>query len=342
MSRGFSVPGRRYGGPPEPSGKLWPNGELTLGYAPAGGLERADTVQEWADKVCSPLAWQCCATLTEDTREREKMRRGQAGLTSYGRRLLRNAVWFMQRRHTKGRLAFVTLTLPPMGYEEAWNVSSNWAQIVRVFYQRLGRFLERRGLPPQYAGCTELQPLRTATEEIPALHLHFVVVTKRRSERAWAVRPVEIREIWAAVVSPYLYGEKDWEACENVQAVRKDAGRYMSKYMAKGASWAKPVHHDSTGWTLPTAWYNISLVVKRWVKAAVRTDSELMLWIEGVWRAGLLGEFCHSWIDGSIEECAGPGPHWLCAVLKGEHVSSIIELWRLSRGNGTLREICQT
>lgn len=314
-------------GPMEPSGRLWPNGEFSIGYARAGGLERELTPSEYAQKWDGHLG----LSLPSNSHSRcdpGKPKRGTRGLTSHGKKVLRNAVWRMQRLYGKRCLSFVTLTLPDVTYEESWYISSNWSTIVRVFYQKLGRRLESRGLPGTYAGCTEMQPIRSGRDGHPALHLHFLVVGRRRPRGSWAIDPDEFREIWASVLEVYIGRPVDYDAVENVQMVRKDASSYMAKYVSKGCSMEEPPRSDETGWSLPTAWYNVSLRLRQWVLDQVRRSPGLMEAIEKECVSGTLVEFCHYLFAGEIEQMSGSGPHYWVGKLRGEAVRELTDYWR--------------
>ena len=50
-----NIPGVKVGGAIEPTGTLWPNGEFSVGYAPAGGAERRLSPSEYADRLTPPL-----------------------------------------------------------------------------------------------------------------------------------------------------------------------------------------------------------------------------------------------------------------------------------------------
>ncbi len=322
-----NIPGRRAGGAYEPCGKLWPNGEFSLGYAPCGGLERLESPKEYAEKWDAPLGLSMLSN-SHSPRDDGKPKRGTKGLTSHGRRLLRNSIWAMQRVHTKKRLAFVTLTLPKCSFEQAWMVSSDWSRIVRVFFQKLGRYMRSQGLPSTYAACTEMQTKRVDSEGHPALHLHIVLVTKRRSTEGWGIAPGEIRWLWASVLGPLLPDVEFWGAVENVQRVRRDAGAYMSKYMSKGVGVCSPPRSDETGWGLPTSWYSLSLHLRQWVIGRIRVSPALMGSIEMSCRDGTMAAMADYVHGGVLEGCPGEGPHYFVGKIKGEFMDLFVQMWR--------------
>lgn len=280
------IPGRFRGTASLPCGKVWPNGEFSYGYAPAGGRQPVERLVPESGEAWASLG-SSVPTNSHRFESEPRKPRGTGGLTSYGKKMIRCGAEFLQRRHGKGRIAFATLTLPSCTPEESWNVSTNWSQIVRVFFQRLGRFLGSRNLPTQYVACSEVQPKRGAREKHPALHLHFLVVTKRRGEKGWAITPSELRGHWKAVVSPYLSSKKDWSACEQLVAMKKDAGKYMSKYLSKGAKGLSEMPDPPDWANLPTSWYSLSMGIRRWVKDNTRSCPVLVWALERAVVGGL-------------------------------------------------------
>ena len=330
-----NIPGRQIGGAWAPTGRLWPDGQFSIGYAPSGGAELLETPAEYARKWDEPIGLSL-ASNSHNMRDDGKPRRGTKGMTAHGRKLLKNAVWRMQRLYGKRSLSFLTLTLPGLTYEESWNVSSQWSNIVRVFFQRLGRLLESKGLPTAYASCTELQPGRCEREGHPALHLHIVIVGRWRGRGAWACKPCEFRDCWAAVVQPYLFNQYCWDACENVQGIKKDVSAYLAKYLSKGISMNEPPRSDGTGWGLPTCWYNVSLKLRRWVLDNIRRSPELMELIETTVKSAGLDSVVHYFFAGEIEEMPGPGPHYYVGKFRGDFHRELIEIWKAGVLGGVL------
>lgn len=318
----------------EPAGALWPNGEFTVGYAPSGGMEREITPSEYAARWDSSLGLALAANSHTEP-DYGAPPRGTGGLTSYGRRLVRNAVEMLERAYGTKNLSFATMTLPTLEYEEYWNVSSNWSEVVRVFYQAVSRKLGAKLLPPFYVSVTELQPERTRREGVPALHVHFVFVGRRRGEKGWRMHPHELREMWKRSVERFCWSSVDWDACERVEAVRYTAAGYMSKYMSKGDTGDDNLRRDNTGWSLPTAWYNISLKLKQKINQKVRKHPELMDYIEREARVGVLEHYCDYFFAGVIEEMPGSGPHYFVGRLQKDAMDELISIWKASVLNGT-------
>lgn len=331
---GSVIPGRRVQAQLEASGSLWPNGEFSVGYAPGGGLEATECIaDEYGTGGDFPLDLAMLPNSHSDLEE-VGVRRGQGGLTSHGARMVRNCAEAMEGVFGAQNLTFATMTLPEMEYEDFWNVSSNWAEIVRVFYQRLGRFLEECGGSKAYCSVTELQPGRTRREGIPALHLHFIFQGRPRAGGNWFVRPDRARRYWADAVHLYCRRRYDFTHSENLQQVRDTAAGYLSKYMSKGGDLSSPIPDNPMGWTLPTSWCNISLKLKQYVKGRTYTSPEMMELVESMWRSGLLGEACDYFYEGVIEECVGPGPHFCIGRMKEGVFEDLKEIYRAQQLTG--------
>jgi hypothetical protein len=323
----ITLPERKVNPAVAPAGALWPNGEFTIGYSPGGCFEQELSVSEYLDRVLSPLGLSHPSNSHSDLLE-EKAKRGQKGLTSHGKRVLRNSVWRLQRLYGKKSLAFCTLTLPGCEFETAWDINSDWSRIVRVFFQKLGRHMEAAGLPKHYVSVTEIQPERSAGVEFPVLHLHFVIVTRYKHERSFRMAPGELRWIWASVVGPYFPDQEFWGAVENMQVIKRDAAAYMAKYFSKAQPPSIPVNDPERGWHFPTAWYNVSLSLRQWVQSNIRKDSRMLELIESAIRAGG-GEDCFYYCHGmNIDGMPGPGPHAYVGKLMPDLHKDLIEIWR--------------
>lgn len=187
--------------------------------------------------------------------------RGTHGLTSYARRMVRNACYLMEERYGKDRLGFLTLTVPPMSGEQAEELNTNWGEVLRVFFQRWDRKARAKGIIPHRIGVTEIQPKRAQATGFRWLHYHAVFLG-RKKKGSWWVTPSWVRKAWTSAIRsavPSFTGE----ACgENLQRVRRNPSAYLAKYMSKGGD------VDGRG-ALPTAWWNTSTVTRKWVKGLV-------------------------------------------------------------------------
>ena len=261
------------------TGRLWENGEFgvscikTIGMpnpeVPIYGPEQREH-QEWIHNCLQvhsagiTLDYYSQESIslesTSDPNSHREKKRGLNGISAYGRRLVRNAAFRLEKENGMARLSFVTLTLPNVSAGESRDIGRNWSQIVRVFIQKLRRRLQALGLPAEVLAVTEIQTKRTQRDGVLGLHLHMIFVGRHR-RTTWALMPKEISAFWQSVLAAYLYeptGDYDWRAVENVARVRKSASAYLGKYMSKGVSNVVAASEQFGEDAIPTAWYAIT------------------------------------------------------------------------------------
>ena len=262
----------------EVKGRVWPDGHFGVsvsrkGYEPR---KRPSLGQyRWIVGIGGVHIGLSSPSNSHSDNVRVRKPRGSGGLTTYGKRMVSSSGFLLEQRYGKSRLSFATLTCPSVSKDEGWLLSTNWAEIVRVFFQKLTRVLGRRGLPKLYCSVTELQPERSEREMHPALHLHFLFVG-RKAGGGWKIRPYELREMWKEVLGSYLDGERDYSAVENVARVKGDAAGYLAKYMSKGSSTDEFTEQIEGDVTLPKAWYNIAAAIKKKVKSRTIRNPEIL------------------------------------------------------------------
>ena len=198
-------------------------------------------------------------------------RRGQKGISSYGRRMVRSGAVLMQQKFTRSRLTFGTATLPSLTKLELVEISNSWAELTRQFKQELTRLLDRRGLSTDWVDCTEIQELRWKRKGELAPHLHWVCEGRKSAKEDWRVKPSEIRVIWQRLLSHFLGRPVDCKAATRIERVKRSAARYLSKYMSKGGKALQSIKDAGLGCCLPTAWYGMSLRLNREVKSRLIT-----------------------------------------------------------------------
>lgn len=216
-----------------------------------------------------------------------RARRGQNGISSNARLLVRNGALILQRLYGNKCLSFLTLTLPTTSTADNQLITEKWASIVRVFIQWLGRNLRSHGLDGEIVGCVEIQEERSEWQQgILGLHLHLVFRGRKFNE-GWVLTPQDIREEWVKCLKNvlgvtgegYYYG-----AVENLQRVKKDASRYLGKYLSKGTKAVVrfkalyPRHKLPTCWSVCTS--ALRLCVKACKMASSVTSSKLQEWAE--------------------------------------------------------------
>lgn len=186
--------------------------------------------------------------------------RGQRGISSHGKKLVRNACWRLERETDKKLLTFATFTLPAVTREESLFLAEEWGEIQRIFVQKLGRVLKKEGLPGEIVGAVEIQEERSYRDKILALHIHLVFVGRNKYS-TWAITPSEYNELWKSVLQGYLFESPesyDWRATHNVQHVKKSVESYLGKYLTKGAKAVERIVGEFGEDCLPRHWYTCS------------------------------------------------------------------------------------
>lgn len=269
--------------------QTYPNGEFTVGYVapkkftpeplPSKGVEVFRW--EWLDDEHKYLVAEWVKDKVEEqgtlglSHPANSHKRGLNGITSKGARTVKNAAWLLQARYGHKCLSFVTLTLPAMDEQEYLLVAAQWSHVVRVYCQELKRELKRHGLPTGIVGVTEIQERRLKARGELGLHLHLVVVGRRRPSGAWSIPPSFHREVWLRILSRVVGRELQSGSCENVQMVRKSADSYLGKYLTKGVSVVGEIVERWGEQFVPSAWYTCTNRLRDSVKARVKVSWDL-------------------------------------------------------------------
>ena len=266
-----------------PSGRIWPNGEFGLCYCEDPGVEEI-FAERWEDSK------EARALDLSKLVNSHRASRGTSGLTGYGGKMVRNSAFLLEEKY-KGRLSFLTLTLPGVDQESLKGYARDWSRIVKVFFQKLSRVLEAEGLPTEYVAVTEVQGSRLKDRGEFALHLHCVFVG-RKPGRHWALTPGQIRWMWASVLGGTMcqicdhISECYCGALENLQPVRKSASGYLGKYITKGRQDVAMYCNSVPEECIPSSWYSIKSSLKRKVKRRTSSNPKIMKILDSVIRTG--------------------------------------------------------
>jgi hypothetical protein len=269
-------------------GKFWPNGEFGLGFQ-----KRVDCSQKinklpepvvdvksphWRAFACRMALYQreCNETgqsipalgLSPHINSHKRAKRGSKGISSFGRKMVRNGAYLLQRRYGCSRLSFLTLTLPAVSRSESEQIAESWSELVRKYLQSLGRLLKSRSLPAEIVGCTEIQESRTERDGVLGLHLH-VIFCGRAKRGSWAISYKEARMLWKRELERIVPRELDCTSTENLERVKNDAEQYLGKYMSKGIKSMQRLVEMGFGDILPSAWWCMTMSLKRAVKSSV-------------------------------------------------------------------------
>lgn len=282
------------------SGTLWPNGEFSFAYVPDDVTEVTRGEEcSWAatgpsegDEGASPLVLTLLNNLPEQnptgTTPPEKARYGLKGMTPSSRRKVRSSAYLLQERYGKERLSFVTLTVPPLGdVQSERRLAARWHDALRYLLRRIKQLLRERGLPPTLVGVCEIQVKRYATTGQFPLHIHLVLVGRKRKRGAWGIHYSEFREAWADILQLIVGHPIETRYLENVKEVENDAGNYLGKYMSKSQNEIEKVLADGNEWMLPKQWWFSSGEMKTWLKSRTshgrKTGQLLEFMVHEVW-----------------------------------------------------------
>lgn len=207
-------------------------------------------------------------------------RYGLRGITTKGRRTVRNACYLLQRDYGDRHLTFSTVTLPDLSVEDMEVLHEGWHHIVELYRLKMRRKLQDAGLPGLICGVTEIQEKRWKNSGAPVLHCHFVFVGRKRGS-GWAVSTQEHDVLWSEAISTVL-GRPIGNVHAAAQLKRVDGlpDTYLGKYVSKGAASVERVKQSGlTNW-LPRQWWNCSLRLVRKIAAETKKftkGSELLM-----------------------------------------------------------------
>jgi hypothetical protein len=274
--------------------KLWPNGELSLHYPKKLKTERMRAAQRQPDdtlNACLIRAYGVAGALEArermglsnvcnfDKKEKSLPRYGLKGITSKGRRIIRNACYLLEKEVDKRFLTFATVTLPELPYEQMVAVHASWHKVVDAYRREIRRELVNCGLSGEMIGVSEIQPKRWEKTGMPVLHCHFVWHGRKRGEN-WAIATAKHDEIWRRAVTTVIANmDADFSSAANLQPVRKSAENYLSKYMSKGGAAIAEVVSSGLSDLLPRQWWSCSRSLSRRIAKQLRIFSRGTQWL---------------------------------------------------------------
>lgn len=286
-------------------GKLYPSRKFSIGFCPKEKikseekkynkdyLSQEDTehlgVIDWLTGSSS-IEGEFCSTseaplfIKGSKSSREKRGSyGTYGITPFGRKVVENTSIILERRYGRKHLGFITCTLPNFPEELHRRLNGIWGEVVRRFYQKLKRQLEKISKPFIYVGVTEIQEKRYKRTGIPAPHLHFVYVCRsNRSSRYWLyVCQIHrawneaIREAIGSIGYPNTMSALPGWGSVHCKTVRKSAAGYLGKYISKGGKVLESMKEN--GWTeFPKQWWTASMQCKKMFKdSIIHLDSHM-------------------------------------------------------------------
>jgi hypothetical protein len=274
--------------------KLWPNGEIAF-HLPkklkepplytGNGINERSIWRWWvaAYGIGSAIAMALLLGLSSvqnfDSERKAPPRYGLKGISSLGRRRVRNAAYMLTREAGKYRLTFATVTIPVLESEDMSLVHLNWHKVIDRYRLLMSRQLRSGGLTGEIVGVSEIQERRYESTRFPVLHAHFVFVGATRAG-SWVITPERHDYIWRKSLNSVLHTpvEAVDSACQ-LKSVTKDASGYLGKYMSKGATAIAAVVADGFEWALPKQWWTCSRSLVARMRSQMREFTEGAAWL---------------------------------------------------------------
>jgi hypothetical protein len=260
-------------------GTIWPNGEFSLAWPKERVRETSREEEEPKGKreeyrplvsrshlasLCDEIHTQAEAELAEAPKRGQY---GAKGITKLGKRMVRSGAALLQRKYSRFRLSFLTLTLPEFENADALVIAECWGRVINRYLQWLRRNLTRLGLPTLVVGATEVQPRRTQGGSLCGLHVHLVFVGRLKSRGQWGLSPCDLRRAWLRILGNELGKPVHSLSCEEVRMVKKSAEGYLGKYMSKGSEAVAELLQNEPDYPLPGQWWFVTKEMREWIKA---------------------------------------------------------------------------
>ena len=205
------------------------------------------------------------------------IRHGTNGITSYGKRTVKGAAALMEKKYGKSRLGFGTLTIPGYSANQIKILTSRWADVTRVFFQKLKREFEKVGCSNEIIAVTEIQPDRFYEQGIIAPHIHFVYVCREKKGAPFYVSSDLFRYFWKGTLRNIVGRFNDetgrevtFGASLDTQVVRDSAASYLGKYMTKGGKVIEDIWSQDRQNELPHSWWSISNCLRKRYKSSIK------------------------------------------------------------------------
>lgn len=312
MSR--NIPQKRstgpIGGKTELQAKLWPNGEIAIWKARSFKMDPMPSPQNedltefkmsayrlyqesrlLLQALACPLGLSLLPIFDKLKRDiiegvqrvtKPRAAKGSTGITSYGKRMVRNSAYLLEQLGGKARCIFATCTVPPLPVEQMRILHEGWGKVVEYYRLGIRRALQKQGLSGETVTVTEIQEKRYEKTGLPVSHIHSVFIGVTTIGR-YAISTEDHDRIWHLALSSVIDIERDEcaTAC-NLQRVKKSASGYMAKYLTKGSVAVKAAMDDGFAGWLPKHWWNCSRSLMRRVKSQTRDISPLADWLNSV------------------------------------------------------------
>lgn len=269
------------------SGKLWPHGEWSFGYAksrPDGGqwhecpihvTARAEQhVRDDWNLAAFPLDLSVAANSCKWPR------RGTKGMSGHGQQMIKAAGHLIQEKWPRHRKTLGTVTLPPMSAEARREVVEKWPYLTRELLTWLSRRLKRQGLPAVILSVTEVQPRRLLESGEGSLHWHLLWLNLPEGLGHWSVAPNDLRSWLHGVLLRHCPSYSGGHINVDTRPVDGKIAAYMAKYMSKGKQMVAEAMEDWGYGLCPRTWWNMTKTARDMVKAALMSGPRVGAMLE--------------------------------------------------------------
>lgn len=266
--------------PKECYGRIWPNGNFSLGYA-ATGIETTEREEgshweghsgewfEWSDEDRNAVE---SLTLSNVSYSRKpQTRRGLKGITSLGQHYLRSGCFLMEQQYGNDQLCMLTATVPRLGKEARVALARNWPKLVNRLLEMVQRRLAAAGRPLVVCGCTEIQSARLENQHEAYLHVHLVFPAYSNiAGQRWVIGADDFRSWWAGALERFSGASLPGLPRVELAIVQKSAERYLGKYLSKGSGETlEQFIHDVGEDAVPPQWWFMSSELKARVRVGM-------------------------------------------------------------------------
>lgn len=308
-----------------PMGRLWPNGEFSVGYAVDGHatteeennsffrgdrfmtgqeldarLEGMEELLEEQSRFYSMSAQAGIVGLTlsnalNSHKQTLGRKNGLNGLTGNGAKMLRSACWLLEKRLGKEDVVMVTLTVPTLNREHRKLLAESWGVLTNRLVQRVSRYLIAAGRPAAIAGCVEIQTGRLKKYRQGYLHFHFVCPKFANKGGTFAVRADDLRAWWKGAIERIIGCQLTSLPRIETAPVETSVEGYLGKYLSKGggeelAEFIGDLGQDS----VPGQWWFMSTPMRNAVKSGTVQGSNT-------------GEILDCFVNHVLEQGTGEG-----------------------------------
>jgi hypothetical protein len=221
-----------------------------------------------------------------ETLLKPREKKGKRGITSYGKRMVRNAAHLLEQLGGKARCVFATVTVPALPVEKMRPIHQEWGEVCERYRLILKRTLQDQGLSGEVVTVSEIQEKRYEKTGLPVLHLHSVFIGVKKCGR-FAISTEQHDDMWYRALNVAVDVERaECSVGCNLQRVKKSTAAYLGKYLSKGGKAVERAIEDGFGSWLPDHWWNCSRSLRRKVKAQTRRIDFLAEWLNDVAELG--------------------------------------------------------